>query len=61
MISRVGENDLFVQIGLVIKFVKFCLFEGKIKVRNDRLSTRATLAINMRYVTSIANYGSSWL
>lgn len=30
--SRVGDNDLLIQIGMFVKFMKSCMFESKIKV-----------------------------
>ena len=32
--SRLGENDVSIQIGMFVRFVKSCLFENKIKVKN---------------------------
>lgn len=31
--SRVGNEDLSIQIGMSVQFLKSCLFEKKIKVR----------------------------
>ena len=32
--SRVGNEDLSIQIGMSVQFLKSCLFEKKIKVRD---------------------------
>ena len=33
--SRVGDNDLLIQIGMFVKFMKSCMFESKIKVSSN--------------------------
>mmetsp|Transcript_36945 Transcript_36945/g.64720 ORF Transcript_36945/g.64720 Transcript_36945/m.64720 type:complete len:293 (-) Transcript_36945:198-1076(-) len=43
--SRVGENDLSIQIGMHVKFLKSCMFEGKIRTNTGAETTKAQLAL----------------
>lgn len=63
VISRVGDNDLSVQIGMYVLFLKSCMFEKKIKTNTGAETTRAQLALlNMTlegcapYVKEAAGY-----
>ena len=38
--SRVGENDIEVEIGLYVRFIKSCLFEGKIRKNTTAETTK---------------------
>ncbi|KAL7451375.1 hypothetical protein ACHAWC_003206 [Mediolabrus comicus] len=38
--SRVGENDILVEIGLFVRFLKSCMFEGKIRTNTTAETTK---------------------
>lgn len=43
--SRVGESDIIVEIGMSVRFLKSCLFEGKIKTNTGAETTKAQLEL----------------
>jgi hypothetical protein len=43
--SRVGESDIIVEIGMIVRFLKSCLFEGKIKTNTGAETTKAQLEL----------------
>ncbi|KAL7425921.1 hypothetical protein ACHAXM_000238 [Skeletonema potamos] len=38
--SRVGENDILVEVGLIVRFLKSCMFESKIRTNTTAETTK---------------------
>lgn len=54
--SRVGDNDLSIQIGMFVKFLKSCMFENKIKTNSGAETTKAQLALLEMIIDGCAPY-----
>ena len=54
--SRVGENDLQVEIGLFVKFLKSCMFESKIRSNTEAETTKAQVDLLGRIVQGCEPY-----
>lgn len=56
--SRVGDNDLQIQIGMFVRFLKSCMFENKIRTNTGAETTKAQLALLEMIVQECAKYAT---
>mmetsp|Transcript_2624 Transcript_2624/g.4016 ORF Transcript_2624/g.4016 Transcript_2624/m.4016 type:complete len:267 (+) Transcript_2624:95-895(+) len=54
--SRVGENELNIQIGMHVEFLKSCMFEKKIRTNTGAETTKAQLALLYMILKGLAPY-----
>lgn len=48
--SRVGDNDILVEIGLFVRFLKSCMFESKIRTNTSAETTKLQMTLLARVV-----------
>jgi len=56
--SRVGDNDLQIQIGMFVRFLKSCMFENKIRTNTGAETTKAQLALLEMIVQECTKYAT---
>jgi len=54
--SRVGENDILVEIGLFVRFLKSCMFESKIKTNTSAETTKLQMTLLARVMKGCEPY-----
>ncbi|KAL7493919.1 hypothetical protein ACHAWT_002719 [Skeletonema menzelii] len=54
--SRVGENDILVEIGLHVRFLKSCLFESKIRTNTTAETTKLQMDLLALIVEGCKSY-----
>jgi hypothetical protein len=54
--SRFGARDLIIEVGMHVRFVKGCLFEGKIRNNTGSETSKAQLELLRRIVEGCAEY-----
>eukprot|EP00984_Skeletonema_dohrnii_P000865 scaffold259_cov126-Skeletonema_dohrnii-CCMP3373.AAC.1 len=54
--SRAGENDILVEIGLFVRFLKSCMFESKIRTNTSAETTKLQMDLLDRVIKGCKSY-----